>query len=121
MSWIRKPIVLAIGAALVTLALLWLLGALTGGKRAKLEAELGRNQVEAATQSGADAVDTIGAQHVGEAVVDDLTRSNADDIRSAEGADALVAAGADAAGRRSLCKRAAYRGRPECLQLAAPR
>lgn len=94
---------------------------LTSGKRAKIEARLGRNQVEAASKSGADAVNTIGAQHAAEGAIDDLTRSNADDIRAAEGADAPVSPAAAAAGRRSLCKRATYRERPECLQHAPAR
>jgi len=109
---------------LVVLAILaawWLVSALTGGSRAKIEAKLGKNQVEAATQSGSDAVNTVGAQGANEDAIDALTRRNDDAIRNAEGAGAPVAGGVNDAGLRALCQRAAYRERPQCLQFTPAR
>lgn len=118
---IRKPIVWAIGALVLFGLVWWLVASLTGGKRARVEAELQGNRAEAGLESGRDAVDTVGEQGAAERAADDLTRRNADEIRAAEGADAPVADPAHAAGLRSLCRRAANRGRPECLQHAPAR
>lgn len=120
-NFLRKPIVWALGALLLLLAAWWLVSALTSGQRAKTEAKLGRNTTEAAFESGADAVDVVGAQGGAEDAVDTITTENADAIANAEGADAPVAAPARDAGLRSLCRRASYRQRPECLQYAPPR
>ena len=93
-----------------------------GGQwRAKIEAELLENQVEAATESGADAVNSVAGQGAREDEIDALTRENRDEILEAEGADAPVADDVNAAGLRALCKRAAYSSRPECVQRTAPR
>ncbi|MFA7597012.1 MAG: hypothetical protein WCY92_11720 [Novosphingobium sp.] len=90
--------------------------AISGGKSARTEAKLARNQTEAAMASGSDAVATIGAQGTAEDAVDALTRENDHAIRNAQGAAAPVSDAVDAAGRFSLCKRAAYRGSAECVQ-----
>lgn len=118
---IKKPIVILIVALVLLLIGAWLVNAVTGGKVARVLAELRGNQTEAALESGADAVGTVGAQGAAEDAVDAITEENEDAIRHAEGADAPVAPAADAAGRASLCKRAAYRGRPECVQHAPAR
>jgi len=86
---------------------------------AKVEAKLGRNQTEAALQSGTDAVGTIGAQGAAEEVTDRITRENDNAIRSAPGADTPVPAAVDSVARERLCRRAVYRERPECLQFPA--
>jgi hypothetical protein len=83
---------------------------------ARTEARLQTNQTGAAMASGADAVETLGQTAAAEAAADTITRENDRAIRNAPGAGAPVDPAADAAGRASLCRRAAYRGRPECLQ-----
>lgn len=95
-------------------ALWWLYSALTANPKA--EARLGRNQAEAAAESGADAVNTVGAAADREAAGDALTRSNETEIRNAEGADAEVAAPVNDAGLDALCRRAAYRDSVRCLE-----
>lgn len=110
-------VILAAVAALA--AAWWVYSALTANPKA--EARLSRNQAQAASESGSDAVNTVGAAGDREAASDALTRSNERTIRNAEGADAAVAAPARDAGLRSLCQRRAYRGKPECLQYADPR
>ncbi|WP_156495375.1 hypothetical protein [Croceicoccus estronivorus] len=106
----------AIWAVLLAVVAGWALSAVTGGKRAQAEAKLARNRADAALASGQDAVATMGAQGAAEQAVDTLTRENDHAIRSAEGAAAPVPSAVAAAGRIGLCKRAAYRGRAECLQ-----
>ncbi|MGX7926443.1 hypothetical protein ACWPMX_07705 [Tsuneonella sp. HG094] len=120
-EFFRKPLAWAIAAVVVVLGVLWLFGALTNGERAKTEAKLGRNSAEAAIESGGDAVDTVGAQGGAERATDTITMENADAIRNAEGAAAPVARPARDAGLRSLCRRAAYHQRPECLQFTPAR
>lgn len=117
-AWARKPVAWAVGALILALAVWWIISALSSGKTAKTEAKLNANQVEAATESGADAVSTVGEQMGNEADTADLTRDNRDAILSAEGADAPVANPARDAGLDSLCKRRAYRDSPKCLQRA---
>lgn len=114
-----KPILYAIAAAVAVLVLWALYNAITA--KPKAEARLGRNQAEAAAESGSDAVNTVGAAGDREAASDALTRSNEEEIRHAEGADAAVADPARTAGLRALCRRASYRGKPECVQFADPR
>lgn len=117
-EFFRKPLGWAVGALVIVLALWWAYSALT--RDAKTEARLGRNQAEAAAQSGSDAVNTVGKAGEREAASNDLTRTNSEEIHNAEGADARVAPAADAAGRASLCRRSAYRNDPKCLQHANP-
>lgn len=105
-----------IGMALAVLLAAWALSAMTGGTTARTEAKLNRNVAEAAMASGQDAVATIGAQTAAEQAADALTKENDDAIRNAEGAGAPVPPAVAAAGRFSLCKRAAYRGSAECMQ-----
>lgn len=109
-----KPIIWAAIAVAVILAL-WLgYRALTADSRT--EARLARNQAEAVSQSGSDAVNTVGAAGDREAASDALTRDNEAAIRNAPGSDAAVSAEARAAGMGALCRRAAYKDDPRCAK-----
>lgn len=119
MTWLRKPIAMLVVAVVVLAALWWAYSAITA--RPKAEARLGKNTTEAALESGRDAVGTVGAQGAAEDAVDATTKENEHAIREAEGADAPVARPAHDAGLRSLCGRASYSQRPECLQFTPPR
>lgn len=112
-AFFRKPLGWAVGALLLILAVWWAYSALT--RDAKTEARLGRNQAEAASQSGSDAVNVVGKAGEREAASNDLTRTNETEIRNAEGADAVVAAPVRDAGLSALCRRAAYKTDPRCL------
>lgn len=90
-------------------------------RNAKAEADLYLEQADAAVRSGRDAVDTFGNRVAEDAAGDALTRENDNAIRNAEGASAPVAYGVRDAGLASLCRRAAYRGDPKCVQYADPR
>ena len=115
---IGKAATVALAVGLAMALILWGYNSFVGGKTAKVEAKLGKEQTDAALQSGADAVDTVAGVNASDADTDAITRSNDRDIRTAPGADAPVDPAVAAAGRRSLCKRAANRDKPECLQLA---
>lgn len=105
-------IVLGIFAALA------LVMAVRGCSSAKTEAKLATGQAGAAIKSGGDAVQTIGNQMTAETASDAITKENTDAIRSAPGANAPVTPTARDAGLRALCRRAAYRGDPKCVQFA---
>jgi hypothetical protein len=113
--WVWGLIVLV--AAVLALGALY--GAITA--KPKAEARLATNQVQAAQQNGADAVNVVGQAGEREAASDDLTRSNDKEIRNAQGADAPVAAAARNAGLASLCRRASYQRDPKCVQYANSR
>jgi hypothetical protein len=95
-------------------ALWWLYTAWTANPKA--EARLSRDQAAATAQSGADAVNTVGAAGEREAASDAVTRENERTIRNAEGADSPVHAEARAAGLDALCRRDAYRNDPRCVR-----
>lgn len=85
---------------------------------AKTEIKLSKGQAGAAIASGSDAVQTVGNQAASETASDQVTRENADAIRKAKGADAPVSAAVRDAGIASLCRRAAYKRDPRCVQQA---
>lgn len=114
-AWLTLRAALYVGGTIaVILALAWLYSVITA--KPKAEARLGRNQAEAARQSGHDAVNAVGAAADREAAGDVLSRTNEQEIRNAPGADAAVSAEARAAGVAALCRRAAYRDDPRCVR-----
>lgn len=114
-AWLTLRAGLYILAGLAALAALWwLYSAITANPKA--EARLGRNQADAAAESGADAVNTVGRAADREAAIEELTRDNERSIRNAEGSDAEVAAPVRDAGLDALCRRAAYRNSLRCLE-----
>ena len=119
-AWLTAQVLLRLGVAVAIMLALW------GGYRLltanpKAEANLARNQTEAAAESGSEAVNTVGKAADREAASDALTRDNERTIRDAEGSDATVAAPARDAGLASLCKRRAYSRDPRCVQHVNPR
>jgi hypothetical protein len=115
LAFFKRPLGWAV-IGLVAMLAMWLgYRAITAD--ARTEARLSRNQAEAARQSGADAVNTVGEAGEREAAGDALTRENNQEIRNAPGADAPVSAEAGAAGLAALCRRRAYRDEPRCVRL----
>lgn len=105
--------------ALVILCLgLWFVVSQFGGASAKVEARLGEEQHEAATQSGKDAVETTAQVSKRASQTDQTTLENDRAIRNAEGANAPVTDDLRNAGLRSLCKRRSYSDDPRCVQFA---
>lgn len=114
-AWLTLKVAGYIVTALAVIgALWWLYSAITANPKA--EARLSRNQAQAASESGSDAVNVVGAAGEREAASDALTRSNEADIRNAPGSADPVSAEARAAGITALCKRAAYRNDPRCAK-----
>lgn len=114
----------AVGLVLFGLAaaglFLFATGQIDIGGREKAEASIETGRADAALASGGDAANTVDAAGDRESAIDDITQENADAIHAAEGADAPVNPHANTAGLRALCRRAAYRNLPRCLQLADP-
>lgn len=112
---------------LIALVVLALLAAImvqhscSAARTATATARLATGQAGAAIASGHDAADTIGNRMAGDAAGDAITRENEDAIRNAHGADAPVDPAASTTGLRGLCRRAAYRRDPQCVQYADPR
>lgn len=117
-DFFKKPVGWAVMAVLLLIAMWWAYSALT--RDARTEARLGKNQAEAAQESGSDAVNTIGRAGERENASGDLDKTNATEIHDAEGADQAVSGGVRDAGLASLCRRAAYRNDPKCMQPVNP-
>lgn len=111
-----RPVLYVIGGVVAALALWWLVATLTGGKRAKVEAQLNSNIAGAALDSGRDAVNTVGDEQASESAADAITIQNAVTIHSAIGADAPVAPAVKNAGLASICRRASARNDPKCAK-----
>lgn len=71
-------------------------------------------QTGAVLESGADASNTQANVAANDMATANLDAQNEKDIRHAKGADAIIDPAAQSAGLRALCKRKAYRDRPEC-------
>lgn len=78
------------------------------------QTQVDQAQVEAATNSAADAIHTVSEAGQREAASEDLTRQNERDIRNAPGADQRVDMGVNVAGLKALCRRDAYRNTERC-------
>lgn len=123
MSALLRPLAPWIALALLA-AVLVTAGPAACRKIRGLEAErrLAVERKDAATASGADAVETVGSAAARERASDTLSDTNEREIRYAQGADVRVDDRATAAGIDGLCRRAAYRDSERCrLRGAASR
>ena len=78
------------------------------------QARVEHSQAEAASQSASDAINAVAAAGARETASEDMTRTNGAEIRNAPGASVRTDAGVNLAGRRALCRRAAYKDDPKC-------
>lgn len=113
-------LLLILGGAILILGILWL-NSCQSTRNAKTETRLNKGQAGAAVESGRDSVNTVGNRAATDAAGDTITRENDNAIRNADGASAPVADGVRDTGLASLCRRAAYRGDPRCVQHVYPR
>ena len=116
----------ALIAALAAAALILLLALVAwhewrAAGTAKAEMRLAAGQAGAALASGQDAGNAIGNRMDADAATDTITRENDHAIRTAPGADAPVDPALRDAALAGLCRRAAYRRDPKCVQHADPR
>lgn len=110
----NRLIAMIIGGTLIVVLLLFGVNQCQKRRSQAAQARVEQSQAEAAAESAKDAIGTVRASGEAEKASEDLTRSNEKEIRNAEGANERVGSGVDLAGRRSLCKRAAYRDDPKC-------
>jgi hypothetical protein len=105
----------AVVAALVILLLVGLqIRSCVMASQQQAQSKVDRGQAGAARESAGDALNTQAGVHSNDMAAADLDRTNGEEIRNAKGSDQSVDPAAGAAGRNSLCRRAAYRNRPEC-------
>lgn len=124
-EFVAKPLVrlmlALIAAALLAGGAMLVLRAITGGKAAQVTARLNANQAEAIAASGNDAVNTAARVAASSETGDAIHQENADAIQNAPGAAAPVDPRLRDAGLAGLCRHAAYRREPRCLQFAPAR
>jgi hypothetical protein len=107
-----------IGLILAVVVIGWLVSAPGRARRetvaARTETALSRSRTESAQAAGV----TLDQAHDQQTASETLSRETADVLQVAPGADVRLNSDLNRVGRERLCRRAAYRGRPECLQYA---
>lgn len=123
MGWIEKNLAKLAAVAALLLIVLALFGwhEWQVSRAAKTEAKLATGQAGAALASGQDSANTIGNRMEADAGEDTITRENDHAIHIAPGADTPVNPALRDAALHGLCRRAAYRHDPKCLQHPDPR
>ncbi len=109
-----RVIALAVGGIVIIALSLLLLSQCDKRHSQAAQTRVERTQAEAASNSAADAVSTVARSGEAAAASEELTRQNSGEIHAAPGANDRVNSGVDLAGRKALCKRAAYRDDPRC-------
>lgn len=114
LGWLASALVLA-----AVVALGWWFVTEPGRQRQRAaEAEVSAKLSDARTKSAADAISIQDGASDAAAASEQLSRESADAIRNAPGADQRLDPGLNRAGRERLCRRAAYRDHPDCVQLS---
>lgn len=114
-AWLTAKVIAFIAIAVFVVGLLlWGPAACDKIRSLTAQSKVDKGQSGAFTNSAGDAIETIGNASDRERASDDLTRDNSRDIHAAPGADTKVPQPVNQAGRNALCKRAAYKNRPEC-------
>ena len=111
---LAKPLLIGVGVLLLCLAVWVSVEAWQFFHSPAPQSRVGTSQAAAASNSAADAVNTVAASGEASAASEALTRSNERDIRNAQGSDAPVNPAARDAGLHALCLRDAYRADPRC-------
>ena len=124
MTWLelaRRLAPLLLAALLAVLVLVILPGSCRRERSAEATARVEQGAARAASDSGRDAVETVGRAAARREAGEAITRTNDKEIRNAQGADANVAIAVRDAGIDGLCRRDAYRDEPRCrLRRPAP-
>lgn len=107
---------LAIAAAAIVAIGIVVYVAGSPGRRDVAAARAGAALATSRAASGAEATETIAQAADRDAAGDKLTQETAHAILSAPGADQRLDPSVERALRDGLCRRAVYRGRPECVQ-----
>jgi hypothetical protein len=109
-----KTVAYVVGGIILVVLVLLLLSQCEKRRNEHAQGKVDDAQVGAATNSAADAINTVSAAGQNEAASEDLTRQNERDIRAAEGAGDRVNMGVNTAGLQALCRRDAYRNSERC-------
>jgi hypothetical protein len=109
-----KVIAIAVGVLILVIAVSVALSQCSKRRSQAAQSRVEHSQADAASNSAADAINTVTSAGGREAASESLGRDNERDIRAAEGAGDKVKPAVGAAGRVALCRRAAYREDPEC-------
>ncbi len=117
---LRKAALPIIGAIILIGLIMISFSQCSKARVAGAETRVATKQGEATSANGSDAIATVGAAQRRDETISTITEENDRAIKSAPGADAPVDPAVAAAGRRGLCRYAANRGKPECVQRAAP-
>jgi 2-iminoacetate synthase ThiH len=112
----RRAIILAGLGLCLLLVSLFALSQCQRARNAGTEARINKGQAGAAIDSGVDAVGTVSNGHAAAAAEQQSAKETSDEIRNA-----IDARGVTAAGRNGLCRLAAYRDHPDCVQQPRPR
>jgi hypothetical protein len=110
---VRAIVLTAIGLMLIV-ALLFGTGQCSKRKSLEAQSRVDKAQTGAVIESGMDASNVQAGIAANDTATADIGRQNEKEIRDAKGSDAAIDPDAHAAGLRALCRRAAYRNRPEC-------
>lgn len=109
-----RTIAYVVGAVAVVVLALLLLSQCEKRRNEHAQSKVDQAQVEAQSNSAADAINTVSEAGQREAGSEDLTRQNDRDIRAAPGAGDRVNMGVQTAGLQALCRRDAYRNTERC-------
>ena len=106
-----------LGVILLVVATVWFVQSCDSRRNKGAQSRVDTSQQGAATNSAADAINTVTGVGSNQAASEELGRDNERDIRAAEGANSKIGAGVSAAGIRALCKRKAYADDPKCKEM----
>lgn len=109
-----RTIALIVGILILVALAFYIPSCIQKQRSQKAQAKADAAQSEAATNSAADAINTVSEAGKRETASEALSRENDRMIRDAEGAAERVKPGVDYAGRAALCRREAYRNDPKC-------
>ena len=122
MDLLAKPLarILAIVAVVALVAVIVALNSCQRTQAAKTETRLATGQTGAALDSGRDAVGTLGNASAREDTITETGKANEHAIRETPGADVALDPALNRVGARGLCRYAANRRKPQCVQPAHP-
>lgn len=109
-----RTIALIVGGIVIVVLAILFLSQCEKRRNEHAQARVDNAQSEAATNSAADAINTVSEAGQREAASEELGRTNEREIRAAPGASDRVNAGVNTAGLQALCKRQAYSNSERC-------
>jgi hypothetical protein len=109
-----RAVFFIVGIVVMVLAIVFAVHSCDVRRSKAAQSRVEASQAQAASNSAADAVNTVAASGAASAASEDLTRSNDRDIRAAQGSNQAVNPAARDAGISALCRRKSYANDPRC-------